>query len=663
MSVLEIFPWNDNLETGIALIDEQHKKLVDLLNLLVRQIATQADAMELDAVFSELKDYVQYHFSCEEEIWKDYFEGDTWQKWHIQTHADFIAEVHKIESHVSDQAKDETLLEIVRTLTHWLARHILDSDKRMAKVVLALPTGVSLSRAKEAANEEMAGSTKLLIDTIMAMYDRLANNTVEMSREIHKRKLVEAELQRSKLAVETASKAKTAFLAHMSHELRTPLNTILGYSDLLRHDATLSAAHRNALSVVHRSGEHLLEVIQDVLELTKIEAGHVQLNLRAFSLSATVHDVVEMLALPAREKQILLATDLAADFPASVVSDEFKIRQILINLISNAIHATHDGSVTVRLRHGQGDLELSVLDTGIGISEFDQTRIFLPFEQARSESTHGTGLGLAICQQFVQHLGGTIQLESAPGSGSTFTVRLALVQAPHGNAPEPLDRDGEIFAFTPQATAVRVLVVDDDHDSRTLLTEVLQRVGFSVRCASDGQQAIDSYLQHGAEFIWMDQEMPGVNGLQAAQAIRGSPGGESTKIVLLTAASLEVPDPQALPSIIDAVVFKPLRVPHIYGHMERLLELQLVRTNMATPGATALDPGAWNGLPSPLRQRLATALALLDQQAVLQVISDIAVCDPVLSKALLALAGNYQYDAITGMLAESAPVPDPGGPT
>ena len=193
MTNLEIFPWNDNFECGIEIIDQQHKRLVELLNSLVSHIAFQSEAPTLDKILESITEYVQFHFTTEEAIWRDHFEDDVWATWHHQSHGDFIGEVARISHEKSSKSHDEMLLGIVRFLTHWLAHHILDSDKRMAKVVLALPRGISLALAKEAANEEMTGTTKVLIETLMTMYDRLADGAVMMSREIHRRQKAEEE--------------------------------------------------------------------------------------------------------------------------------------------------------------------------------------------------------------------------------------------------------------------------------------------------------------------------------------------------------------------------------------------------------------------------------------------------------------------------------------
>ena len=192
---VEIFPWNENFETGIEEIDVQHKRLVQLLNTLVGHLAFQLDAPVIEQVFDELKRYTVTHFDAEEAIWHKYFSGDSWEDWHKSAHSDFIEQVVRLKNNESVHGLEQTLEEIVTFLTHWLALHIIESDRRMAKVVLALPSGVSLERAKDLANREMSGATRVLIDTVMGMYDKLANRTIQLTREINTRKRAEEALQ------------------------------------------------------------------------------------------------------------------------------------------------------------------------------------------------------------------------------------------------------------------------------------------------------------------------------------------------------------------------------------------------------------------------------------------------------------------------------------
>src|SRR5574343_937340 len=281
---IEIFPWTVNFETGIPEIDAQHKVLVRLLNTLVGHLAFQSEAPQIDAVLEELKKYTVYHFAAEERIWHEHFCNDPWEELHAKAHSDFIERVVEFRSIQSECDYETMLEELVSFLTHWLAMHIIESDKRMAKVVQALPTGISLEQAKEISKKEMEGATRVLIDTVMGMYDKLANRTIQMSREIAKRVKAEQELRKAQMELTrlrdeavAANSAKSAFLANMSHKIRSPMNAILGFTNMLMLEE-LAPDHADKLQKISFAAEHLLSLINDILDISKIEAGKVELE-------------------------------------------------------------------------------------------------------------------------------------------------------------------------------------------------------------------------------------------------------------------------------------------------------------------------------------------------------------------------------------------------
>ena len=240
---IDIFPWNENFETGIPEIDDQHKELVSLLNLLVSHLAFQADAPSLNAVFDQLKAYTLIHFRDEEAIWDAELGDDPWVNAHQKNHLTFVDEVLRLKNEEISRPLDDVIADIVGFLTHWLALHIIESDKRLAKAVLFIRSGMDVAQAKHLANEEMAGATRAMVNTIMSMYDKLAVRTVQLTREMNRRKAAEQELQIAYAAVQrakedaiAANEAKSTYLANMSHEIRTPINAILGTLLLLECD-------------------------------------------------------------------------------------------------------------------------------------------------------------------------------------------------------------------------------------------------------------------------------------------------------------------------------------------------------------------------------------------------------------------------------------------
>lgn len=656
---LEIFPWNASFETGIKLIDDQHKKIIDLLNVMVSHLALQSDAPSIDKIFGEIKDYVQYHFSAEEEIWRNHFGADVWLTWHHQSHEDFIAKVIYLKETGSDKPYDEVLLEIVRYLTEWLARHILDADKRMAKVVLALPTGVSLALAKEAANEEMAGSTKLLIETLMFMYNKLADSTLVMSREIYKRQEVEQELLVAKSAAESANIAKSMFLASMSHELRTPLNAILGFSDLLRRDASMTPEQKETLAVIHKSGDHLLGLINDVLEIAKIEAGSIVVQEAPFDLNAMINDITDMLRIRAQDKDLQLLLDQSSEFPRYIVSDEAKLRQIVINLVTNAIKATEQGGVTLRLgvKHNHAEhLLVEVEDTGCGIAPEDQRKLMHPFVQVgQQHKQQGTGLGLSISHRFAEMMGGRLTFTSTPGKGSIFRLDLPVRLARIEDVPLALKPDREVIGLEPDQPVYRVLVVEDQSDNRILLVRLLESVGFQVMAAENGAVAVEHFSTWQPDFIWMDRRMPVMDGVEAARRIRVLPGGDKVKIAAVTASTFKEEDVELTDAGFEDIVHKPFRNREIFACMERLLGLKFVREaeGESAPAAMpefAASTAAVAALPESLREKLALELSLMDSDRIMEVVEEIGAVDADLAQVLRKQVRGYDYRPILALL-------------
>jgi signal transduction histidine kinase/ligand-binding sensor domain-containing protein/CheY-like chemotaxis protein len=467
------------------------------------------------------------------------------------------------------------------------------------------------------------------------------------------------ELEGVKDAAERANQAKSIFLANMSHELRTPLNSILGFSALVRDAPDLAEEHRKDLEIVSRGGEHLLGLIDDVLDMAKIEAGRITLDHAAFNLSDLVQDNVDMLRARARDKGLELFLQTSPLVPRVVRSDAGKLRQVLVNLIGNALKYTERGSVTVRLDakpiNDRILLILEVEDTGIGIAPQDQARIFAPFVQiGKSDTQNGTGLGLSITRQFVQLMDGTISIQSTPGEGSLFRVELPVEPADESELAETHHDNGHVAGLAPGQPEYRILIVEDKKANWLLLQRLLVDAGFQVRVAEDGAQGVEMFRSWQPQLIWMDLRLPVLGGLEAAREIRALEGGRQVKIVALTASAFARQREEVLAAGLDDFVRKPYRREEIFECMARHLGVrylyrETVRTSPADP-AVALEPEALATLPKHLREELADALVRLDAGPISEVIGRVSEQDAQLGGVLASCAKRFAYTRILNAL-------------
>ena len=411
---------------------------------------------------------------------------------------------------------------------------------------------------------------------------RVAKLHEELERRIEQRtealERAVQELSRSRESAEAASAAKTAFLANMSHEIRTPMNAILGFAQVLAQNNNLTTVQSEQLDAIQRSGEHLLSVIDDVLEMSKIEAGRLSGRVHEFAIDELLTDVERMFRLQVHNKGLTLLMRTAPDAPARWVSDLAKLRQVLINLVGNAIKFTRQGSVTVEVSAvgpsaEPSALRFSVRDTGAGISEQAKRSIFLPFFQAGNEAQRsaGTGLGLAISWRLVELLGGQIEVQSGLGLGSVFSFELPRDQA-RTELRSPLATGRrEALEVVGQGTA---LLIVDDHDlNRRVLVELLRPFGFRVFEATNGAEALAMFEQHRPELVLMDLRMPVMDGYEAMKRIREAPRGADVRIVAVTASAFD----DDLARIQGAGANDVLRKPFRREQLLRIVETQLAR--------------------------------------------------------------------------------------
>ncbi len=469
------------------------------------------------------------------------------------------------------------------------------------------------------------------------------------------------ELQQAREKAEAASVAKSRFLANMSHELRTPMNAILGFAQLVNQDDNLSTHQRERVSNIARSGEHLLDLINGVLELSKIEAGRMVLKTESTDLFTLLNDVELMFGGQIDECGLRYECVRDPNLPRYIMVDGGKLRQVLINLVANAIKFTgQGGGVTLRadalrLSTAEVDLSFSVEDTGQGIPECDLEAIFEDFGQSGGAVglSDGTGLGLAISRRIVQLMGGDIAVSSTVGTGSCFRFAVKVDQQ-GGDAPAPAVRPSRIPASKPEYGDYRILVVDDVMINRSMLTDMLKQVGFTVFEAADGSEAIDVFNERLPHLVLMDIGMPGMNGYQTTERIKSSKMGANARIVAVTACAFDNDQRQAKESGMDGFISKPISEPELFKVIGECLKVGFVYANTSPGQPQRMETRRLcrplDGVPEPVSNQLEVALDLADIDHVLSTIDHIAAFDREGADVLRQMANRFEYTQIIDVL-------------
>lgn len=515
--------------------------------------------------------------------------------------------------------------------------------------------------------------------------ERLQKQLLEQNEQLHKEII---ERNKAEKEAAAASQAKSQFLANMSHELRTPLNAILGFTQVMLRDPFLSTEQMENLRIINRSGEHLLELINEVLDLSKIEAGIIGLYESSLDLYRLLDNLEEVFIFKSERKNLKFSIIVYPDVTQYIKLDEQKLRACLTNLLSNAIKFTERGSITLKVRNKvkngfpiNNQLEFEVEDTGVGISPAEIETVFDAFVQkeAGRKSAEGTGLGLNITRKFVQLMGGEITVSSILGIGTTFTFNIPISPADASEiVVEPIQR---VKALEPTQEVYRILVVDDTPESRLLLIKLLQPIGFEVREAENGLQAIMIWESWHPHLIWMDMRMPLMDGIEATKQIRNreiiaqtkepsSSPKPTTIIVSLTASTFEEKRGQLLAAGCDDFVRKPFREEEIFAMMARVLGLRYIYEELPPPTKVMVGkrytiyqrPDSFylplfQQMSLNWVQQLLAAANEVNEELVLQLIEQIPENSATLAEALRELIEDFRLDRIvhlTGLIIESS---------
>ena len=478
-----------------------------------------------------------------------------------------------------------------------------------------------------------------------------------------------AELVIAKEKADVANQAKSTFIANMSHELRSPLNAILGFSQIMTRSQTLNPEHQESVGIISRSGEHLLTLINNVLDLSKIEAGKITLNENNFDLYRLLDDIHDMFQMKAEEKNLQILIEYDPNLPRYVRTDDVKLRQVLINLINNALKFTPDGGVSVRVSNREQTSEVldtnyhsihfEIEDSGAGIAEEELGNLFEAFTQTATgkQAQEGTGLGLPISRQFVGLMGGEIAVKSQVGQGTTFLfdIQVTEVEASEIASQQPSRR---VIALEPNQPRYRILIVDDKPTNRQLLMRLLSPLGFELKEAINGQEAVDICQRWEPHLIWMDMRMPVMDGYTATKTIKAHSQGQATAIIALTASVLEEERAVVLSAGCDDFLRKPFRESEIFKAMNKHIGVTYIYEDI-TPKNTEgtrtrelLTAEAIGALPAELLAQLQEAVMFSDEYLIATLVKQIAAQNEPLAQAIEVALHNFEYEKVLNLIQQ-----------
>lgn len=477
----------------------------------------------------------------------------------------------------------------------------------------------------------------------------------ERMRQSEKRALVLREKAQS------ANESKTLFLANMSHELRTPLNAILGYSQILINDDSINRSNLDYIKIIHDSGDHLLTLINNILDVVKIESNKSTLKMDVFNFHEMISNIDNLFRLQVNSKNLIFSINGKNEIPKWVFGDELKIKVVLINLISNAIKFTNIGSVALSFSADGSDseesfkLSVEIEDTGVGISKNEQEKLFKFFSQTTSGeySKSGTGLGLAISQEYVKLMGGEIKVVSEVNKGSKFSFTINLKES-FSHESGLRKTDNKVIGIIEVDHVPLLLIADDSSENRDLLKKVLEDIGVKIITASNGVEAVEQFKQYNPEMIFMDIRMPIMDGMEATKKILSLENPKLTKIIAVSAHVYKDEVDNILQAGFDDFVEKPYHLKDIYNVLKKHLDLQFIyseidevkETNTAEVETNNLD------ITQEIKERLLEAVIKLNIEDISRIINEISISNPQAGVVLSKLYSELNFQEIWTLLKE-----------